>query len=423
MTLSLRFRVVKIVDRYVLRELAVPFLLGMGVFTSILLIVRILKLVELVVNRGVPFLEMLRLFSYIFPAFLEVTLPMALLLAILVAFGRMSSDSEIIALRASGFSLYRLLLPVGVFAAATALLTLTLSVYARPWGNGLLRTGLYNIVRARASAGIKPKVFNDDFAGLMIYVDRIEPPGNQLYGILVSDTRDGTNDTNTVYAYSGTIYSQPGEDYLTLRLRNGGMYSVATKGEGFEGTTFRTYDVNLDLTGALAELQARRERRQRTRARRVVRRASARRRRPTNPVSSSESSSTASWQFRSPAWFSPPWAFPLGIQPTRSVHSRGFSVSLGLIFLYYLLLTLGQNLGERGALHPLIAAWLPNVVLVRFRRLSALALGARHDHRAPEVGRPTHDPIARDFNCARNRAEPDAIPGILSALRHQPLPE
>ena len=54
---------------------------------------------------------------------------------------------------------------------------------------------------------------------------------------------------------------------------------------------------------------------------------------------------------------------PLGIQPTRAVHSRGFSLSLGLIFLYYLLLTFGQNLGERGTLPPIVAVWLPNVVL------------------------------------------------------------
>ena len=98
-------------------------------------------------------------------------------------------DSEIIALRASGFSLYRLLLPVGAFAIGAAVITFFLSVYARPWGNGLLRTGIYDIVKARASAGIKPKIFNDDFAGLVIYVDRIESRADQLYGILVSDQR------------------------------------------------------------------------------------------------------------------------------------------------------------------------------------------------------------------------------------------
>lgn len=377
----------KIVDRYVLRELAVPFLLGIGVFTSILLIVRILKLVEMVVNRGVPLFEMIKLFSYILPAFLEVTLPMALLLAILVAFGRLSSDSEIIALRASGFSLYRLLVPVAAFATAIAVLTLLLSVYARPWGNGLLRTGLYDIVKARASAGLKPKVFNDDFAGLVIYVDHIEPPGNRLYGIVVSDQREhkdgvgigmqdngaasiaqtaGGIDTsaavNTVYAHSGVIYSRPDEQFLTLRLLDGGIYSVARKGKGFEDTTFRKMDINLDLSLALAALQAR-EKDVSEMALSELRQIIA-----TKSAAGDEAFVERVELHRKLAI---PFAclvfaaigVPLGIQPTRSVHSRGFSLSLGLIFLYYLLLTLGQNLGERGAVHPLAAVWIPNVVL------------------------------------------------------------
>ncbi len=352
----------KIVDRYVLRELAVPFLLGIGVFTSILLIVRILKLVEMVVNRGVPFLEMMKLFSYILPAFLEVTLPMALLLAILVAFGRMSADSEIIALRASGFSLYRLLQPVGAFALVVAVFTLGLSVYARPWGNGLLRTGLYDIVKARASAGIKPKVFNDDFPGLVIYVERIEPPGNRLHGVLVSDKTQNTEDVNTVYAHTGTIYSNEDENFLTLRLRDGGMYSVAEKGKGFQDTTFETLDFNLDLTMALAELQAREK---------DVSEMELAELRATIAAKKDQGEAALPERVELYRKLAIPFAclvfaalgVPLGIQPTRSVHSRGFSVSLVLIFLYYLLLTLGQNLGERGTINPLVAVWMPNVVL------------------------------------------------------------
>ncbi len=375
----------KIVDRYVLRELAVPFLLGIGVFTSILLIVRILKLVEMVVNRGVPLLQMLQLFSYIFPAFLEVTLPMALLLAILVAFGRLSADSEIIALRACGFSLYRLMVPVCGFALAAAVLTFFLSVYARPWGNEMLRTGLYDIVKERASAGIKAKVFNDDFPGLVIYVDRIEPPGNHLYGIMVSDRReiggdaqaaevteatgaavgraiDATNEVNTVYAHHGTIYSRPDEQFLTLRLEDGGIYSVSRGGEGFEDTTFQTMDINLDLTMALADLQAR-EKEASEMQLGELREAIVAKRTGGEPafVERVELHRKLSIPFACLVFAA--LGVPLGIQPTRAVHSRGFSVSLALIFLYYLLLTLGQNLGERGAVHPLVAVWIPNVIL------------------------------------------------------------
>ncbi len=354
----------KIVDRYILRELCVPFILGILVFTSILLIVRILKLVELVVNRGVPLLQILKLFSYILPAFLEVTVPMALLLATLVAFGRLSSDSEIIALRASGVSLYRLLEPVGLFAGVVTILTLGLSVYARPWGNSRLRTGLYEIVKARASAGIKPHVFNDEFAGLVIYVDHIEPPGNNLEGILISDTRDQKLH-NTVFARSGVLFSSEKTHTLTLRLFNGGMFSASARSGEYQDTRFKTYDINLDLGTALAQLKARpKDASEMTVPELKI--AIARK------AAAGEPSLVERVELQRK--FSIPFAclvfaalgVPLGIQPTRAVHSRGFSVSLSLIFLYYLLLTLGQNLGERGTLAPLVAVWLPNVILSGF---------------------------------------------------------
>ena len=351
----------KIIDRYILRELVVPFLLGLAVFTSILLIVRILKLVEMVVNRGVPIGQILRIFSYILPAFLEVTVPMALLLAILVAFGRLSSDSEIIALRAAGISLYRLLIPVAGFAVVVTILTLGLSMYARPWGNSRLRTGLYEIIRTRAAAGIKPKVFNDEFTGLVIYVDDLQPATDELEGVLISDTREPSMH-NTVYAETGHLVSNEGHHTLTLRLENGGIYSATNQGHGYEQTRFATYDLTLDLDTTLAQLRNR----------------------------SPDASEMTLPELRAiiaakaaqddPAFvervevqrkFSIPFAclvfaalgVPLGIQPSRSVHSRGFSMSLVLIFVYYLLLTFGQNLGERGALPPPVGVWLPNVVL------------------------------------------------------------
>lgn len=357
----------RIVDRYILRELLVPFVLGIAIFTTILLIVRILKLVELVVNRGVPFLQILELFSYILPAFLEVTVPMALLLAILVAFGRLSSDSEIIALRATGVSLYQLMVPVGIFACGVAVLTLGLSAYARPWGNSLLRTGLYEMVKARVSAGIKAKVFNDEFAGLVIYVDRIDPPGNDLYNILISDTRDPKLQ-NTVYARFGTVVSPEESDTLTLRLIDGGIYSASTKADGYQDTRFTTYDITLDLNLALEELRSKpKEASEMTIA--ELRRA----------IEAHNKRGEEDWVERIELHrrFSIPVAclvfaalgVPLGIQPSRAVHSRGFSMSLVLIFSYYLLMTLGQNLGERGALPAWVAVWLPNVAL------SAVALG------------------------------------------------
>lgn len=349
-----------ILDRYIVREMVVPFLLGLGIFTTILLIVRILKLVELVVNRGVPLEQMARIFSYILPAFLEVTVPMALLLAILVAFGRLSSDSEVIAMRAAGISLYRLLLPVAVFASGVALLTAWLSITARPWGNSHLRTGLYEIVKTRASAGIKPKVFNDEFKDLVIYVDSLQSGSDMLEGILVADTRDAALH-NTIYAESGRLITNERRHTLTLRLENGGIYSTGT-GEGYQDTRFTTYDITLDLNAALAQLRDR-ERDVAELTLTELRKAVAAKAVVGDPAYAERLEMHRKLAIPFACLVFAALGVPLGIQPTRAVHSRGFSLSLCLIFLYYLLLTFGQNLGERGTLPPLLAAWLPNTVL------------------------------------------------------------
>lgn len=349
------------INRYILREISVPFGLGLAVFTLILLVARILKLVEMVVNRGVPALQVLKLFSYILPAFLEVTVPMALLLGVLVAFGRLSSDSEIIALKTSGISLYQLLRPVASFAIAVYVLALGLSFYARPWGNSLLHASLYEIAKSRASAGVKEKVFNDEFAGLVLYVDHIEPPGNTLRGILISDTRDGAQ-RNTVFATVGFLVPNERLHVLTLRLLDGSIHAFYPSDRSYHRTDFSVYDIALDLNTALANLRPR-ERDPSELTVQELQRVIDTKRLAGQPAFAE----MVEWHRK----LSIPFAclafaaigVPLGIQTSRAVRSRGFMLSLALIFFYYLLLTLGESLGERAVFPAGLAMWLPNVLL------------------------------------------------------------
>src|SRR5581483_9677457 len=193
--------------RYVFLQVLAPFAAGLALFTFILLIARIMKLVELVVNRGVPTLEILKLFSYILPAFLEVTVPMALLLACLMACGRLSADSEFTAIRSSGISLYQFSAPIAAFAVAVWGSSLLLSMYSRPWGNSHLKTGIFELARTRASVGLKEHVYDDE----------IEPPGTLLKHILISDRRV-PGEENTVAARRGTIVANEDAQSLNLRL-------------------------------------------------------------------------------------------------------------------------------------------------------------------------------------------------------------
>jgi len=182
-----------------------------------------------------------------------------------------------------------------------------------------------------------------------------------LEGILISDSRDSSMH-NSVYAENGRLFSNEDHRTLTLRLENGGIYSTGNDARDYQDTRFATYDITLDADAALAQL--------RNRSKDVSEMTMAELHKE---IAEKAAMSDAAFPERVEVQrkFSIPFAclvfaalgVPLGIQPSRSVHSRGFSVSLVLIFVYYLLLTFGQQLGERGTLPPIVAVWLPNAAL------------------------------------------------------------
>lgn len=347
--------------RYVFLQVLAPFAAGLALFTFILLIARIMKLIELVVNRGVPTLEILKLFSYILPAFLEVTVPMALLLACLMACGRLSADSEYTALRCSGISLYQFSVPIALFAVLIWIVSMLLSVYSRPWGNAALRTGIFDLARTRASVGLKEHVFNDEFKGLVIYVDEIEPPGTNLKRILISDRRVPA-EHNTVAARRGTLIANEDARSVNLRLYDGVIFTSESDERDYHKTDFSVYDVSLNLAEALGQLETR------ERDPSEIGLGELRDR-----IAELESSGRPAWEERVEfdRRFSVPFAalvfallgVALGLQPVRAVRARGLALSLVVILLYYLMLSAAETLGQQGRVPIALALWTPNLVL------------------------------------------------------------
>lgn len=349
----------RILHRYVFREILVPFALGLSVFTFILLIARLLKLIELVVTRGVPVMSIVRLLTYIMPAFLEVTVPMAMLLAILVAFGRMSADSEMVALRSSGLSLYQLVPPVALFVALATAATAALALQARPWGNRSLKSALFEIVRTRASAGIKPQVFNDDFPGLVIYTEGIDATTDRLRRVMISDQRDSAQH-NTIFAREGVMISDPATQAVTLRLRDGFIHTTDGRAGSEYQTHFQFYDVNLDLRQMIAGTRQR-ERDPKELTLGQLRRAMAAKQAAGLPFIPELVEYHRKFSIPFACIVFGLAAVPLGIQPVRAARSRGFAVSLAMIFTYYILLSVGQALAEHGIIPAAVGLWLPNV--------------------------------------------------------------
>ncbi len=347
-------------DRYVFSEILGPFGLGVVAFTFILLIARILKLVELVINRGVPAVQTLKLFSLILPFFLEVTVPPAMLLAILIALGRLSADGEIVALRAAGTSLIQIARPVAVFALVAWTLTSVLSMYVRPWGNATTRRLLYEIAKTRAAAGLRPNVFNDDFENLVIYVDTITSTSNTLEHVVIADTRS-PEQASTLFAREGQLVPDEHRQILVLRLRHGSIHTMGRDDGSYHKTDFAEYDVRLNL----ADLSGP-----------ALRTASPGEMTPAelwNVIARKRAGGARAVgeELELHRKFSIPFAcivfavvgVPLGVQPVRAVRSRGFALSLVLTFCYYVFLTGGETMATRELVPVPVALWVPNVLL------------------------------------------------------------
>lgn len=350
-----------IVHRYIFREILVPFAFGLSVFTFVLLIARLLKLIELVVNRGVPAGSILRLFAYIMPAFLEVTVPMAMLLGILVAFGRLSADSEIVALRSSGLSLYQLVLPVAIVVLLSTALTAALSVYARPWGNRSLKSALFDIARTRATAGIRPQVFNEDFPGLVIYTEAVDAANDRLSHVLISDEREGQQ-RNRIFAREATMLSDPHAQTVTLRLRDGFIHTIDGQGDAEYQTDFQTYDVSLDLRQTVVGAKRQQDPKESTLEELTA--AIAAKRQAGTPFGPELVEYHRKFSIPFACVVFGLVAVPLGVQPARGARSHGFAVSLVMIFAYYVLLSGGQAMAEQELVPAVAGLWLPNVVFV-----------------------------------------------------------
>ena len=346
--------------RYLGKELLTSFALGLVGFTFILLTGRILQLTELFVNKGIPLSQILELLYYLLPSFLVLTIPMATLLSVLLTFNRLSSDNEFTAFKASGVSLYQMTPPVFFLAFLAYAATSLLSFYALPKANHASRSLLYELASTKAHVGVRERVFNDDFEGLVLYIERIVPKTFQWEHVFISDSRN-PSEAQTIIAPEGEILSNPQQLTVTLRLRHGAIHKLGWHAEGYQKVDFNLYDLRLFLNTGL-------------------------RSKPNEEKHPADMSITelieavktlrAQKADYKPQWikihekFSIPFVclvfailgIPLGLQsqPGRPGKSIGFAWSIGVLLVYYLMTSAGTSLAERGIILLEVGMWFPN---------------------------------------------------------------
>jgi LPS export ABC transporter permease LptG/LPS export ABC transporter permease LptF len=350
----------RIFDRYVIREILPPAVLGLVVFTFVLEIPPIITQGEKLIAKGASWDVVSRILVTLLPQALGITIPVALLIGILIAFGRLSGDREAVALQACGVNLARLLRPVGLLAVLAWAATSYIMIVAVPDANQAFRELTFKVVSTRAESEVKPRVFFEDFPNLVLYVREVAT-GVGWTDVMVADT--SASDGPTIYlARRGRVLLDATRRTVQMVLEDGTTHSVALRQpDRYQVTSFQQVILALDpeavfpregpLKGdremTIAELSARIDEQQRQGL-------SAR-----NQIMAIQQK------------FSIPVAclvfavigLALGVTNRRDGKLASFVLGAAVVFVYYVLMYMGQSLAKGDMVPAGLAMWLPDIVL------------------------------------------------------------
>lgn len=343
-----------LVDRYILKEVAAPFLLAIGALTLILFVDQSLRLTELFIVKGAPLSIVAQLFAALLPSFLVISLPVATLIGAIVAFSRLTSDNEVLAARALGIGHGRLLRPALLFAATVFAATLWLSVWAQPWAGRSLRQLAVDLVRTQLAVALEPGVFNMPFSQMTIYVERMPNPST-LEGVLIHDARDGDL-PQVILARRGRVLTDPAAGLVGLRLEAGTQYRAQPGATRYQTIAFAEYELRLDVAGALAsEIPATRPN------------ANALRHALAHQGHDPRLARQLGEHYKNYAF---PFACvlfgaigaPLGTLVRRGGRMAGFALGVVTAVSYYVQIVVADFAIAAGTVAPLLGAWLPNLI-------------------------------------------------------------
>jgi lipopolysaccharide export system permease protein len=356
----------KILDRYIFAELLPPFGISLGALCFVVLTKELLRLVELLVSKGVGFLAVLKVFLHLMPSFLVLTLPIAGIIASISAFSRLSYDKELVAMHATGLSLLRLCRPVLVFSLLVFGLTLTLSQWGQPWSNISLKRLALSLLRDQLALALDRGSFNEPIRNMVIYIP--DNPGDDSRSIFISDQRD-SEEGRVIVARQYSLFNDPERQQVGLRLQHGAIHSRPDRLDQYQRISFSTYDLKLSLDQtAYGPARSRPSRKE------ILATLDQSGWRDTDALRRLMES-YKDWAFPIAALIFGMMGVPIGIVSKRSGRIGGFAVGVTVVIAYYVLNVLCEFFVTTLVLPPFAGAWLPNVIfavitVILFYRMS-----------------------------------------------------
>ena len=365
----------RLLTRYILREVVSYALLGAVLFTFVLFMRDLPKILELVVRDSASLTDVLRIFAYTLPNTLTVTLPTAVLAGILLGLSRLAADSEITAMRACGIGVFRFVGIVSILALAALGLGLFNALDFAPHAAGNLLKLEDRLKTSQASFEVQPRVFYEDFKNYVLYVQDVRPAAGAAawHHIFLADLTQPANPNITTADQA--LVSNPGpanSQALRLHLLDGSQHQISpTDPNQYDISTFASTDLPIQfnsqddthISRSDTPLHA-------LSLRELLQRIHASRSNP-SPLNTADARAA---RIELNLRFSYPFAcivlmligVPLGLSSRRGGKSAGVVLTLLLVFAYYLLSNIGVAFAKSGKLSPVLGVWAANLIFTAF---------------------------------------------------------
>jgi lipopolysaccharide export system permease protein len=349
----------KLLRNYILKGFISPMFMALGVLTFVMLLGNLIKIAELVITKGVDILNVVKLFLFMTPYLFTFTIPISTLTAVLMCFGRLSSDNEVIAIRASGVNLFKLLAPILTIGIILSLFLVICNDRLIPYAHFATRRTLMEVGIKNPAAALEPGVFINSFQKYVVFIYHIEE--NKLTNIRIYEPQEG-RPTRTIIAKHGEFISDAEKRTVKLKLIDGTSDEPDPNEPGkYYKVNFKTNFITLNL--ADAQKRENLEKKPKDMTIKELREEVTRLKKAgIDPLPlETEIYEKISLAFSSIVFIL--IGAPLAVITRRREKSVNFGIAVLVVGVFYLMFIGAEALSHQGLIAPSAAMWIPHIIL------------------------------------------------------------
>ncbi|MFA4990118.1 MAG: LptF/LptG family permease [Candidatus Omnitrophota bacterium] len=352
----------KILRSYLLREFSGPFLMTLGLLSFVMVVVgNLKKIADLVINKGVDIFSVVKIFVLMAPYILTYALPISILVAVLMSLGRLSSDNEIIAIRASGINLFQLILPLLTLGLILSLALALFNDRAASYAHYAYRKTLIDIGVKNPTAAFEEGVFINSFQKYILFIYKVDQKLNKLINVRIYEPQGDDRPTRTIVAKSGEFIAVPENNTVKLKLIDGTSDEPdPSNPTNFYKLNFRTYFMNLNLADAQKKQNIEKKYKEMT-IRELDTEIAKLKKENINPAPLiTEIHEKLALAFSCFIFIL--MGAPLAIITRRREKSINIGIAILIIVVYYPLFIGCEALAMEGFISPALTMWIPNIL-------------------------------------------------------------